>query len=226
MSRWKARFWVWTTLGLFVAVSGCVVGDQLSTMTIHPDGSADVVTVRSNLRSTESGEKGEKELVDYKTQFNARTLDDFVRLREAGGTMIDSGWLRQDTPSANYITAHLPNSQALEQYASIKGGDGAQLTEAKFESQGTRRKFSLRITWPGAQADPSHLPISSVEELRQSLADGISETRIAVADGTIVSAQGFTVASDKQSALLDVSALDAIFRSGGTAELLIEWEVK
>jgi hypothetical protein len=43
---------------------GCIVGDELTTITIHPDGSAQMVTFRINLRSTQSGQDGQRELAD------------------------------------------------------------------------------------------------------------------------------------------------------------------
>ena len=57
------------------------------------------------------------------------------------------------------------------------------------------------------------------------LADGISETRVAVTSGSITTARGFTVARDKQSALLNTSAINEVLRTGGKAELYLEWEV-
>jgi hypothetical protein len=56
-------------------------------------------------------------------------------------------------------------------------------------------------------------------------ANGISETRISVTKGSITSARGFTVASGKQSALLNASAIDEVLRTGEKAELYLEWEV-
>jgi hypothetical protein len=46
-------------------MAGCIVNDELTTITIQPDGSADIVKFRSNIRSSEKGRKGEAELQRY-----------------------------------------------------------------------------------------------------------------------------------------------------------------
>ena len=49
---------------------------------------------------------------------------------------------------------------------------------------------------------------------------------IAVTGGSITSARGFAVASDKQSALLDLSQVAKLLQAnGGKAELFLDWEV-
>ena len=76
-------------LPLFL-VGGCVVGDQLTTITIHPDGSADLVEFRSKSHSTEKGDKAAKELAHYKASFETRADGDFARIREAGGEAVEA----------------------------------------------------------------------------------------------------------------------------------------
>jgi len=67
---------------------------------------------------------------------------------------------------------------------------------------------------------------SDTEQNRQPLADGISEYRIAVANGSITAARGFTVASDKQSALMNLSEiLEVLKDQQGQAQFSIEWDV-
>ena len=67
---------------------------------------------------------------------------------------------------------------------------------------------------------------STVRELRQEQANGISETRIVVAGGRIVDSRGFTVAADKRSALLEPSELHALLQSQPEkVELFLEWEL-
>jgi hypothetical protein len=48
---------------------------------------------------------------------------------------------------------------------------------------------------------------------------------VALVSGSITAARGFTVARDKQSALLDARAIADIMLKGGKGELYLEWEV-
>ena len=73
---------------------------------------------------------------------------------------------------------------------------------------------------PAAEAEPA------VGDVRQTMANGLSETRIAVTGGAIVEARGFVVATDKQSALLDPKEIEALLRDArGQFELFLAWEL-
>jgi hypothetical protein len=205
-------------------LGGCVVGDHLTTFTIRPDGAADLTVFRSNLRSIEPGAKAEKDLADYKAKFDARKDDELARVLAAGGLIVEAKWLREQPPLANYVHALLPTADSLQKFLSIKTENGAQMTRTKFTSEGSRRKLSIEVTLP-TKANPPPAAGVSVERVRQKLADGISETRIAVERGKITSARGFVVAADKQSALLDNGALEELLRTGGSDTLVLEWEV-
>ena len=65
----------------------------------------------------------------------------------------------------------------------------------------------------------------TVEELRASQANGLAETRFAVAGGKIVDARGFAVAADKQSALLEPKAILELLKNRRQIEAFIEWEL-
>ena len=209
----------------FLLVVGCIVSDQLTTFTIHPDGSADVVIFRANLRSSEKGERAESELADYKTRFDTRTDDEFIRIRDAGGT-IDASWVREQAPFSNVIRARFADATALEKYLTMRNDDGGPLVTTSFHKDGQRRKLTILVTMPTDQIPASESFPNNVEQSRQSYADGISETRFAVTRGAITAARGFNIAEDKQSALLDISALAAMLRRGqGKADLHLEWEV-
>ena len=47
-----------TAAARIILIAGYIVSDELTTITIQPDGSADWVRFQSNIRSTEKGEKG------------------------------------------------------------------------------------------------------------------------------------------------------------------------
>lgn len=225
MSTLRSKTRAGAVLVLLLLVGGCVVGDQLTTFTIHPDGSADLVIFRSNLRSTEEGAKADNEIAEFKAKFDARTEDELARIRDAGGTIVQASWVREQAPLSSLVHAQFPNASAFEKFLTIKNEDGSLLIKTQFQNDGPRRSLTVHITLPVDKANPPQPSPSGVEQLRQADANGISETRIALAKGSITAARGFTVAGDKQSALLDASAIDEILRTGGKGELYLEWEV-
>jgi hypothetical protein len=205
-------------------IGGCIVGDQLTTLTIYHDGSADLVTVQSNVHSSETGAKADEELQRYVEEFNLKKSADHVRIAESGGQVQESRWIRSDPPCANLIVARLPTAVALENAFTFKGDHGESLVTAQFTREGTRRKFTLLVTLPPDQVAGSSTE-HSIQELRTSQANGLAETRIAVAGGRIVNTRGFTVASDKQSALLEPKAVLELLRKQPQIEVFLEWEV-
>jgi hypothetical protein len=222
-SALKTRFAA--ALTLLVLVGGCIAGDQLTTFTLRPDGSADLVVYRSNLRSTQEGEKGTVEMAEYKAQFDTRTEDELSRVTLAGGTIVAASWIREQVPLSNLLHATFPNPAALEKYLTIRGEDGSLQVESHLRAEGAKRSLTVTINVPADKNNPPEAPPTDAEKLRQAAANGISETRIALAGGKITSARGFTIAEDKQSALVDPRALHEILRTGGRGELVLEWEV-
>lgn len=206
-------------------VGGCIVGDQLTTVTIQPDGSAELVIYRSNLHSTEKGEKAARELTEYKDRFDAQSEDEFARVRDVGGRVLDARWIRPQAPFANVVRYHFPAAAVLEKYATAAADNGGSITTS-FHRDGAHRRLTVRIVAPPDNDEPAATPPLTVEQLRQNLANGLSETRIAVADGVITAARGFIVAGDRQSALLYGEEIAALIRKGGgSAELFLEWDV-
>lgn len=213
-------------LSSLLLVVGCIVGDELTTITIHPDGSADMVTFRANLHSTQPGPDGEHELADYKATFDARSQDDMVRIRDAGGTIVMASWVHDLAPFSNVVRVRFPDAAAFEKYATSKNDDGSLQISTKWQSEGRRRGLLIHVTARPNDIDLSELAVASVEKLRQGLASGISEIRIAVAGGRITDASGFTVAEDKQSALLDTNEIAKLLKANaGKAELHLNWEI-
>ncbi len=206
-------------------IAGCIVSDELTTITIQPDGSADWIRFQSNIRSTEPGAKGAQELKKFVDEFDVRSNSDFTRIIEAGGEVIESRWVRREEPSANLIKARFPTAAALEKFGTIKNDKGEVIAPVRFTQNGNRRKISLVIPVPRDEQPEITTP-PSPKELREQQANGISETRIVVAAGRIVASQGFVVAADKRSCLLDVNQIAERLRSRPEqVELFIEWEL-
>lgn len=211
-------------LGCAALFRGCIIGDELSTITIHPDGSADLVKLQSNVHSSEQGAKGDEELRRYAQEFDARKSADHLRISDAGGRVEESRWVRKEPPYANVVVGKLPSAAVLEKAFTFNDDDGKTVVAAHFTKKSTRRKFSLEVTLPLEQVLKSTAE-KTIEELRASQANGLSETRFAIAGGKIVDARGFTVAADKQSALLEPKAIIELLKSQRHVEVFLEWEV-
>jgi hypothetical protein len=206
-------------------IGGCIVSDQLVTITIQPDGSADWVRFQSNIRSTEKGAKGAQELKQFLEEFDAHKDADYQRILKAGGEVKESRWLRREEPYANILVARLPTASALQEFYSIRGEKGEVVTQPCFTQSGNRRRLSIEIPVPkegksGETAKPT------VEGMRQDQANGISETRFVVTGGQIVGSRGFIVAADKRSALIDPFKVQELLRAAvEKVEIFIEWEL-
>lgn len=209
---------------LILVAGGCVVGDELTTFTLNSDGSADLVVFRSNLHSTEKGEKAEKELGEYQANFDKQADGDFQRMRDAGGQVMLASWVRGRAPFSNVVHARFPDTASLEKYWTVKGENDKPLITTQFRKDGGRRRLTFRITLP-EKDEPAPAGSADAHQIRQALANGISETRFAVTEGAITSSRGFTVAGDRQSALLNSKEISDLIRTGkGKAELWLEWE--
>lgn len=211
--------------GLIVA-GGCIVSDQLTTLTIHADESADLVLFRSNIRSTEAGEAGAKELAEYRRGFDERSDDDLKRLTAAGGEIVSATWVKSEVPLCNVVRVKFPSLAALEKLGTLKDEPSEISLQTKFSKSGTKRRISVRLQMNPERFAEAARGEAALKEFRQALANGISQVRIALSSGKFVEARGFTLAEDRQSALFDDDAVkDAILKGRGRTELFLEWEV-
>ncbi|REJ87714.1 MAG: hypothetical protein DWQ34_23995 [Planctomycetota bacterium] len=213
------------TVPVLLILSGCIVRDELTTLTICPDGAADLVILRSNIRSTKSGDAADQELAKYRRKFEEQGEQQFTRIEDAGGEIVEAAWIRRHPPFSNFIHAHLPDASSLERYGSSDGGEDQWSVATRFQADGSQRRLEIEITPPEA-SNPSMCSSSHRDALRQRLADGISETRIATVEGTITAAHGFTVADDKQSALLATGRIIEILEENEQVEPFLEWAVE
>lgn len=206
-------------------VAGCIVSDELTTLTIRPDGSADWIRFQSNIRSTESGAKGAQELKTFVEEFDARSNSDFARIAEAGGEVIEARWVRREEPFANVVKVRFPTATTLEKFFTVKNDKGEVVAPVRFTQDGNRRRISVVIPIPRDQPQETKAPLTP-RELREQQANGFSETRVAVTGGRIVASQGFVVANDKRSCLLDSAQIEELLRRRPEqVELFIEWEL-
>jgi hypothetical protein len=204
---------------------GCIISDEVTTVTIRPDGSADLVKFNSNIRSTEQGSKGDEELRQYAEQFDARKNQDFKGIEQAGGKVHDTWWVRREAPYSNIISAWFPIAAALEKWGTIEGEEGQLRLTTHFAQDGGKRKLSM-VFLPPKDLRVDDITAPSLKEARQKQANGISEIRLVVLGGQITASRGWAVASDKRSALLALDEIAELLRtSPDRIEALLEWEV-
>jgi hypothetical protein len=96
------------------------------------------------------------------------------------------------------------------------------LATARFTKEGMRRRFSIKISLAEKVAIDAE---RSVSALRKSQSNGLSEIRFAVTEGKIASASGFTIAEDKQSALLEPRQILESLKQQAEVEAFLEWIV-
>lgn len=217
--------------GAVLVLQGCIVRDELTTLTVNPDGSAEWVRYQSNIRSTEKGAKGAEELQKFVDEFNARKDPELARMAAAGGEIIEARWIRSAEPYATLVVAQLPTATAVENFFTLKNDKDEVIARPHFTQNGSRRKLAIAIPLPqddaektGESADTKN---PSLRELRAQQANSISETRLAIARGRIVASQGFAVAADARSCLIDPTRIEELVRSRPeTIELFVEWEVE
>lgn len=211
---------------LLVLPGGCIVKDQLTTLIIYPDGGAELVTYQTNIHSSESGEKAAQELREYTRQFDAREEGDLKRALAAGGEVLEARWVRREQPSATLYRVRFPSAAALTRFCTITDENGGPLAEPEFTAKGRIRRLSLLITSPEPPPDGARDKVDSRESLLEELANGLSVTRIVLVGGRVRSCEGFTMAGDGQSVLLDQDEITQLLtRGAGTAALHIEWEL-
>src|SRR5574341_936084 len=166
MARRTFRLIPVATLALF---AGCIVSDQITTLIIRPDGSAELTRLQSNIRSSEAGAKGAEELKRFVEEFDARKDDDQKRIAEAGGTVLESRWLRREEPYANFLVARLPSASALMAFCTQKNDKGEAVLQTRFTENGKRRRLSVAISLP-KEEKPGEPAKSTVRELREEQA--------------------------------------------------------
>ena len=142
------RAWFAAAASTIALLAGCIVSDEVTTLTIRPDGSADLVRFNSNIRSTEQGSKADEELRQYEEEFDARKSQDFVGIEQAGGKVLDTWWVRRDAPYSNITSARLPNAAALEKWGTIVGEEGQMRLTTRFSQHNAKRRLSMSFLPP------------------------------------------------------------------------------
>lgn len=223
----KTRQWLWLLIvPLIAGMGGCIVHDQFTTLTINPDGSGDLLILRSNIRSTEKGSRAESEIAEYRASFDAQTQDDFKRIRDSGASLEMAMWLRKQVPMAHLVRVSIPDAAALEKLATLRDARGTIIVTPKLTISDIHRRLAFQLTVGSDQIPTPNSNADRLTQFKRARASGISDFRIAISAGKIRDARGFTIASDGQSALLDVDEISSLLRTGnGDIEIFVQWDV-
>ncbi len=188
--------------------SACVTGDEITSYVIEPDGAVSFYIYRSNLASDQTGENGKKDLDSYIQKLEQKQDDLFTKLAKANAQEIRVAVFRRISPASVLIAGQIPTLADFLAY----GGEESECTPISRErTRGFRCELSQE---PLTEKGQSNV---------MPRADSFNETRFALAAGSFTGAQGFLLAENKRSAILD---MDAIMNSQTpTITVSLEWQM-
>jgi hypothetical protein len=195
--------------------SGCITKDEITSFVIDPDGAVTFSTYRLNIASDKEGEEGKKELADHIRGLEEKNGGDFADLVKANAKDVKITILRKAAPASVLITAQIPSLKDLAAY--LSDSDITCTAISTERTRGIRCEYTIK----SKPSKGEELP-----EPAKPRANSFSEIRVALAEGTIVKAQGFSVAQDKRSALVDMETLEKMEHwEVPSAVILLEWQI-
>ena len=194
-------------------MSGCITKDEITSVVIDPDGAVSFSIYRLNITSDQKGEDGKKEFADYIRGLEEKNGSDIKDLVKTNATDVKITILRKAAPASVLISARWPS---LKDFTAGLSDDDINCTAISTEhTRGIRCKATITPSKGKELPEPAKLRANSFSELRVALADGI-----------IVKAQGFSVAQDKRSALFDMETLEKMENwEVPSATILLEWQI-
>ncbi|MBN1571154.1 MAG: hypothetical protein JXA73_25185 [Acidobacteria bacterium] len=202
---------------LVLFLSACVTGDEITSYVIEPDGAISFSIYRLNLTSDETGEDAKKDLANYIQELEETRGDLFTNFVRANALEVKVTVLRPTSPASVLITGIIPSLDDFAAYISEEDEDN-RLVCTPISSERTRGLLFELIQKPSkekAQSEPDGPQSDSFDEIRFSLAEG-----------SFTKAQGFLLAHDKRSAILDEDALVKTLNSQiPSITLSLEWQI-
>ncbi len=212
-------------LGIVALLLGaCVTGDEITSYVIDPDGSIEFSTYRNNLTSSEAGEDAKTDLANYIRSMEEKSDDLFTKLVEANAEEVHVVVLRRTSPASVLITGRIPSIDDFAVYMSEKEDVDHRFvcsSISKERVQGIRCEMTHTSS---NEAPPAAavMPEETQPDTTASHADPINVTRFILAKGAFINAQGFLLAPNKRSAVLDEDTLSKMQTSSITVSL--EWQ--
>jgi len=198
-------------------LSACVTGDEVTNYVIDPDGSVSFSIYRLNLTTDQTGEEAKKDLTNYIRELDERRGDLFTKLMKGNAKEVNVTILRRASPASGLITGQIPSLNDFAAYISEKDED-ISLVCTPILRERTRGFLFKLIRKP--------LKEKAQPETATPRADSFDETRFALAEGSFTKAQGFLLAHNKRSALLDTETLLKMWNSQNPSiTLSLEWQI-
>jgi hypothetical protein len=203
-------------LGLLL--SACVTGDEITNYVIDRDGAVDFSIYRLNLTSDE------KKAADAKEDLSncIRDLEQmrgnlFTQFAKANAHEVRVAILRKASPASVLITGHIPSLNDFAAYLSEEDKDSSFVCTPI--SRERTHSLVCELT-----RKPSKEKAQTEAVMPQ--ADSFNATRFALTTGNFTKAQGFLLADNKRSALLDVDTIVKMWNSQiPTITLSLEWQI-
>jgi|WetSurMetagenome_2_1015567.scaffolds.fasta_scaffold11029_4 hypothetical protein len=199
-------------------LSACVTGDEITSYVIDPDGAVAFSIYRHNLTSDEmKAEDAKEDLTTYIRDLEEKRGDLFTQLAKANAQEVRAAILRRASPASILITGHIPSLNDLAAYLGEEDNDSSFVCTPI--SRERTRGLVCELT-----RKPSKERIKP--ETVTPRADSFNETRFALAEGSFTKVQGFSLANNKRSALLDVDAIMKMWNPQiPTIILSLEWQI-
>jgi|WetSurSiteA1Bulk_404760.scaffolds.fasta_scaffold04589_4 hypothetical protein len=203
-----------TLIGMLAFLtSGCITKDEITSVVIDPDGAVTFSIYRLNITSDQKGEDGKREFADYIRGLEEKKDTDFANLVKVNAKDVNVTILRKAAPASVLITARIPS---LKDLAAGLSDDDFQCTAISTErTRGIRCEYIIQPSKGKGLPEPA-----------KPRANSFSEIRVALAEGTIVKAKGFSVAQDNRSALVDMETLEKMDNwEVPSVPILLEWQI-
>ena len=197
--------------------SACVSGDEITSYVIEPDGAVAFSIYRLNLTSDQTGEDAKNELANYIQELEEKKDDPFTGFAKANAEEVKVTVLRATSPASVLIAGRFPSLEDFAAYISGEDKDsGPVCTPISTEHT---RGLLFELT-QGVSEEEANTGIT------EARADSMNETRFALAEGIFTKSEGFLLAHDKRSAILDEDASSKILNSKNPITAFsLEWQI-
>jgi hypothetical protein len=196
--------------------SACATGDEIESYLIEPDGAVDFSIYRINLHSQEAGEKAKKELAGFIHNMEKKRGSPFIELAKVHAMKVNVEILHKNSPASVLITGRIPSLNNFAAYFSGEYKNSSIICTpiSRERTHGLACELTKKPSNENAQP-----------EKVTTRADSFSETRFALATGSFTEAQGFLLANNRRSAILDEDAIMKMWDSQiRKITLTLEWQ--
>jgi hypothetical protein len=208
-------------------LSACVTGDEITSYVIDPQGSIEFSIYRHNLTSSEVGEDAQKDLANYIQSMNEKSDRLFAKLMAANAQEVNVALLRRASPASVLITGRIRSLNDFAVYLSEKEDSEHLIVCTPISKERVEGIQCELIRKPSNEKLPPDTvtPQETQSDAAAPSAAPLNVTRFALAEGSFTKTQGFLLAPNKRSAVLDESTLSKMWDSGAPSiTFSLEWQ--